>query len=96
MPTLVAALDKVDTHVLPPGFPSSSAIDELMARVVLLGHAPSAAKVRTWYLALPDVSAFPKWGAGARRYYDHEEWHWQSVLEHNRASVTFIIDDMVL
>jgi hypothetical protein len=89
VPSLVAALDKVDTHVLPPGFPSSSAIDELMARVVLLGQAPSAAKIRTWYLALPDVSAFPKRGAGPRRYYDHEEWHWQSVLERLRAKVSW-------
>jgi len=89
IPELVAALDKVDAHVLPPSFPSNQAIDELMARIVLLGHAPSVTQVRLWYRDLPDVSVFPRRGAGTRRYYDSEEWHWQSVLEKLRAKVNW-------
>ena len=89
IPDLVAALDKVDGHVLPPSFPSTQATDELMARIVLLGHAPSVTKVRTWYLDLPDISLFPRRGAGTRRYYDSEEWHWQSVLEKLRVKVSW-------
>ena len=89
IPDLVAALDKVDGHVLPPSFPSTQAIDELMARIILLGHTASVAKVRTWYLELPDVSAFPRHGAGPRQYFDSEEWHWQSVLGRLREKVSW-------
>ncbi|MBK5248036.1 MAG: DUF4157 domain-containing protein [Actinomycetales bacterium] len=83
---LVAALDKVDGYLLPTNFPSGPVAVELTTRLVLLGHAPAAARFRNWYLRLPGTAPLGRRTA-TRRYYDDEVWHWGEVRERLRARV---------
>jgi hypothetical protein len=86
VPGLVTALGKVDGYVLRTDFPSNAVLDELLTRLVLLGQADQASRVRRWYVDLPGVRPLgnQRWG---RRYFDDEEWHWATVIQGLRERV---------